>query len=329
MTVRIGFAGAGFIAGVHAGVLAALPDVRVSAVLEPDEARAHAFEARTGARPLPSYEALLEESDAVYICVPNTLHAGLAVEALDADRHVFSEKPMATTLADASGVRAAAGRSDAVYQVGFNRRFAPVYRDLKGRIESGELAPRWGHVKMNRGELQRPRWVDDTSLTGGFLYETPVHVFDLACWLFGPLDEVVCRAAQTAYRELDDFAMLLTFRSGLTATFCSSAHATWLFPFERLEVYGEHAVAVSEEMERITFQRSLDAESWTLDVTQLPMPRRWGYAQEDEAFVAAVRGEAPPAVSAADGERAVRLVDACYRAARTREPVRMEDEGRG
>lgn len=325
--LRIGFIGAGFIAGVHAGVLASRPDVRVAAVVEPDSARARSFAAEHGARAVPGLEALLEESDAVYICAPNALHAELAVAALAAGKHVFSEKPMATSPADGRRVREAAARARCVYQIGFNKRFAPSYRTLKARIETGELTPRWADLKMNRGELRQPAWVADPARTGGYLYETPIHLLDLAVWLFGPLGEVVCRARQTCSQQLDDFAMLLTFASGLTATLCSSAHTTWLYPFERVEVYGEHAIAVGEEMERITFQLALEAEPETLDVAHLPMPVRWGYAAENEAFLSAVRGEGPVEVGAEEGLRAVEIVDACYRAAETGEAVRLDDAG--
>jgi myo-inositol 2-dehydrogenase/D-chiro-inositol 1-dehydrogenase len=328
MALRIGFAGAGFIAGVHAEVLAQLPDVEVAAFVDPDEQRSRDLASKTGARHVSSLEALLQECDALYICVPNALHARIAVEALEAGKHVFSEKPMATTLEDARRVHAAAQASEGVYQIGFNRRSAPVYQAVKERIDGGELSPRWAHMKMNRGDLQQPPWVADASLTGGFLYETPIHALDLAMWLLGPVEEVVARAAQNVSDQLDDFAMLFTFASGVTATFCSSAHTTWLFPFERVEVYGEHAVAVTDEMERVTFQAGINTASETRDVTHLPMPERWGYAPADEAFVAACRGLGPPAASADDALRSIELVDACYRAAASREAVRTHNEGR-
>ena len=323
--LQVGFIGAGFIAGVHAQVLAGIDDVQVAAIVDPHEGRALALAANVGARTLPSVEALLGEVDAVYLCAPNAFHAGLAIAALDAGLHVFSEKPMATSLADARRVREAAAQAKGVYQIGFNKRFAPIYRALKERIESGELNPRWAHMKMNRGELQRPAWVADPSLSGGFLYDTPIHLLDLSCWLFGPLQEVVCRAARTCAEQLDDFAMLLTFQSGLSATLCSSAHTTWLFPYERVEVYGDHAVAVTEEMERVTFQIGLEVEAATQDVSHLPMAERWGYLAEDEAFLAAVRGEEAPAVGALVAERAIEVVDACYRAAETRQPVTFSE----
>jgi myo-inositol 2-dehydrogenase/D-chiro-inositol 1-dehydrogenase len=324
--LRVGFAGAGFIAGVHADVLAGLPDVRIAAVHDPDPARAHEFAAKCGADAFASFEQLLDAADAVYVCSPNAYHAEQALSALAAGKHVFSEKPMGTSLDDARRVLEAARAARAargVYAIGFNRRLGPVYQSLKQRIDAGELTPRWAHMKMNRGELVKPAWVADPTVSGGFLYESTIHLLDLADWLFGPLDAITCHASQTCAEQLDDFAMLLSFASGMTATFCSSAHATWLFPFERIEVYGDHASGVTEELDRVTFALGLDGEPATLDFSERPFAERWGYRQEDEAFLAALRGEGDPAVGAAEGYRAIELVDACYRAAESGRPAKL------
>jgi myo-inositol 2-dehydrogenase/D-chiro-inositol 1-dehydrogenase len=117
--------------------------------------------------------------------------------------------------------------------------------------------------------------------------------------------------------------MLLTFESGVTATFCSSGHTTPLVPFQRLEVYGDYATAVTSEADSVTFQLALDAGPETVDASGLSWSERWGYKAEDEAFLAACRGEAPPPVGAADAERVVALIEECYRAAETRETVRL------
>jgi myo-inositol 2-dehydrogenase / D-chiro-inositol 1-dehydrogenase len=310
---RVGFVGAGFIANVHAGILAADSRVRVTAVFDPDEQHASLFALRHGATAVPSLDDLLGEIDALYICSPNALHAATALRALEAGLHVFSEKPMATSLADADGVLAAARTAPGVYQAGFNRRFAGVYLALKRRIHEG-LTPASALLKMNRGELQRPAWTGDPAISGGFLYETPVHMLDMARHLFGEPADVVVRARSTVYEQLDDFSMLLTFASGMSATLTASAHATWLFPFERVEVYGDHAIAATEEMERITFASGIGQPSQTLDFAQQPFEERWGYVEEDRRFVDAICGVGAPAVTAEDARSTTALVDRCYRA---------------
>lgn len=314
--LRIGFAGAGFIANVHAGLVAADARVRVAAVYDADPSAAALFALRHGATVLPALDDLIGAVDALYICTPNATHAAIAMRALEAGLHVFSEKPMATSLADARLVHAAAlGARSRVYQAGFNRRFALVYKELRTRIASGVLAPTSALLKMNRGELQKPAWTGDPAISGGFLYETPVHMLDLARFLFGEPVEVICRARATVYDQLDDFSMLFTFASGMTAVLAASAHTTWLFPFERIEVYGAHMIAATEEMERITFGRGIGEAAETIDVAQAPFERRWGYAEEDALFVSAVLDGDPVAVGADEALRTTELVERCYLAA--------------
>ena len=316
-TLRIGFVGAGYIAGVHADILARDPRVQVSGVFDPDLPRVAAFALKTGAVVAPSLDDLIGDIDALYICSPNATHADIAMRALGAGIHVFSEKPMATSLEAARAVLDASRRARGVYQAGFNRRFASVYRELKMRIAERGLVPTSALLKMNRGELLRPAWTGDPLISGGFLYETPIHMLDLARFLFGEPVEVVCRARTTVYDQPDDFSMLFTFAEGMSAVMASSAHATWLFPFERVEVYGAHSIAATEEMERITFAEGIGQDAITLDFAQQPFDLRWGYLEEDGHFVDAICGVGEPAVSAAEAFATTELVEHCYAAART------------
>jgi myo-inositol 2-dehydrogenase/D-chiro-inositol 1-dehydrogenase len=310
--VRVGFAGAGHIAGVHAGILARDRRVRVSAAFDPDVGRLAAFAETTGAETTASFDDLLTSVDAVYICTPNALHAEMARRALDAGLHVFSEKPMATSLADARAVADAARRGRGLYQLGFNRRYASVYKELKRLLDSGELTAFSALLKMNRGELRSPAWTGDPAISGGFLYETPIHMLDLARHLFGEPVDVVCRGRAAVYDQADDFSMLLSFTSGTTAALVTNAHATWHPPFERVEVYGDHATAVTEEMERITIVGGLGQAPRVVDASGEPFEERWGYVEEDGAFVDAIRGEGPVSVGVEEGLRTTELVARCH-----------------
>src|SRR5262249_30765380 len=173
---------------------------------------------------------------------------------------------------------------------------------------------RWGHVKMNRGELLEPAWVADESLTGGFLYESTIHILDLLRWLLGDVIEVQGHGARTAYPQIDDVALVLRFESGVATTLCSSAHATWLFPYERVELYGVHTALVTEELDRVSATGGARTLATTEDVSALGRLEKHGYLEEDRAFLDAVLGVRPPAPDAEDAYRAVELVEACYRA---------------
>jgi myo-inositol 2-dehydrogenase/D-chiro-inositol 1-dehydrogenase len=326
MALSIGLIGAGEVATLHAGILAADPRVRVAGVYDNVPERAEAFGRRFGCPAQPSLDAVLAASQAVYICTPNTTHAELALAVLAAGRHVFCEKPFAIQLEDARRVHEAAARTKVVFQVGHNRRFAPVYQFLKEAIAGGRLQPHAVHARMNRGELLRPPWVWNSRLTGGFLYETPVHMFDLMRFFFGEVQWVQAAAQAREHGEWDDFSLLLNFASGVHATMTTYGHATWHFPFERFEVFGHHATYETFEMERIAYTTALDAPTTTLDYSQLSRNERWGYAQEDRMFVDALEGRGTAPVTPDDGLKVVQLITACYAGARSGERIYLQPE---
>lgn len=317
MPVRVGVLGAGFIGRIHARNLAADRRVELAGVADAVPEAAARLAAEVGTRALPDLAALLDAgAGAVYVTTPNTAHVEPVMAALRHGAHVFSEKPMATSLEAAWRIRTAAGEARGVYQIGFNRRFANVYRFVRGLIDERRLRPLAAQLKHNRGELRQPPWTADPQVTGGYLYETPVHLFDLARFLLGDVAEIQGWAGQNVYSEPDAFAMLLRFRTGAIASLTSVAHASWLFPSERVEVYGDHAAAATEELERASFSPAARAQAESIDCAVLPFEQKWGYEAEDRLFIDAALGERPPAVTAEDGYRATELVEACYRAAR-------------
>jgi myo-inositol 2-dehydrogenase/D-chiro-inositol 1-dehydrogenase len=316
MPHKIGIVGAGGAGSIHAAILAKDARVTLQSVFDVDKAHAQAMATKFGCQPARSLEELFNECDAVYICTPNTTHEDIATQVLDAGKHVFCEKPFALTLEYATRLRNRAVRSGLVYQVGHNRRFAPVYKILKGAIDLGEFRPLSVHAKMNRGELINPPWVWNSSLTGGFLYETPVHMFDLMTYFFGKVEWVQVAARAHEHGELDDFSILLSFHSGLQATMKTYAHASWHFPFERFEVYGMHATYETFEMERISFTSGLENRTTTYDFSLATMHEKWGYVEEDCLFVDALDGKSPAPVTADDGYNVVELIEACYQSAK-------------
>jgi len=313
--LKIGFIGAGYIAGVHASILARDERVKIAAIHDLEKTRAKRLAHSVGAGVAHSVAEVLAICEAIYITTPNTQHTEYAILAAEERKHIFCEKPMATNIADARRVLKASEKIDRVFQVGHNRRFAPVYAELK-RMLSETHQPHSAHVKMNRGELLNPEWVGDPKTTGGFLYETTIHMFDMLRFLFGEVKSVQAVGSSHEYQETDDFSVLFTFRGGMHATLASSADAGWLFPFERVEVFCHHATIVTREMESLTVSEGLDGRHTEQSMHQLSKEEKWGYAQEDRAFVDSIVESKPPAVTAVDGFKSVELVDAVYESVR-------------
>lgn len=321
--LRVGIIGAGYIGGLHAGVLARDDRVQIAAVHDAAAERAVRLAESTRSDIANNVAELIAGVEAVFITTPNTKHTEIAQAAIDAGKHVFCEKPVSTSIEEARAILNAASKSKSVFQVGHNRRFAPVYTTLKHMLsESGP--PHSAHVKMNRGELISPEWVGDPQVTGGFLYETPIHMFDMLRFLFGEVASLDAAGSAHEYPETDDFSVLLRFENGMHATMATCADASWLFPYERIEVFCHHRTFVTREMESITQSEGLDGRHLTKTMQQLSKEEKGGYVQEDRAFVDSVLAGTTAAVTALDGFKSVELVDACYRAVQTGERVYLE-----
>lgn len=322
--IKIGIIGAGYIAGVHAGVLARDERVQITAVHDVVPAASEKLAVAHNATAVASPLEVLERSDAVYVTTPNTQHVSLAIAAVEAGKHVFCEKPLATSIDAAQKVFKKASNASTVFQVGHNRRFAPVYATLK-RMLSETHEPHSAHVKMNRGELLKPEWTGDPEVTGGFLYETPIHMFDMMRFLFGEVESLHAIGSRHEYKEIDDFSVLLKFASGMHATLATAADASWLFPFERVEVFCHHATLVTREMESLTCSSNLEGHLTEQTMQQLPREEKWGYLQEDRAFIDAIVNGSEPLVTAFDGLMSVELANAVYESVRSETPVQIRN----
>ena len=309
MTLKIGIAGYGYIGQVHHENLKQDPRAEVAAIYDADPAR-------RGAVPAASYEELLDRCEAVYIGAPNRRHCDMALQAIAAGKHVFLEKPFSVTLDDARRLHEAAAASRKVFQVGHNRRFAPAYKKLKELL--AQSPAHTAHIKMNRGELLKPAWTGDDAVTGGYLYETPIHMFDMMRFQFGEIASLDARLSGK-----NEFSLLVEFVSGIHATFVTAAYASWFFPYERVEVFGEYATIETAEVEQIQWRIGLDTETQSQDFRAIDFPTRFGLAEGDRQFVDAVTNGTPPPVTAFDGLRSVELVDACYRSAAANTRIRV------
>src|SRR5262245_42319049 len=137
--LSFGLIGAGWIGSFHGETLARrLPYARLVAVADPVPGAAERLSApRSYREPLDLIAD--PEIDAVAICSPAASHTDLVVAATQAGKHVFCEKPMALTLDDADRAIDAALLAGVALQVGFNRRFAADFAEMRVRIGDGAI----------------------------------------------------------------------------------------------------------------------------------------------------------------------------------------------
>ncbi|MEW6362311.1 MAG: Gfo/Idh/MocA family oxidoreductase [Acidobacteriota bacterium] len=319
--IKLGIIGTGYIGNVHGRIYSRDERVEIAALYDIVTEKAQMTARSIGGKVCSSREELLDACDAVLICTPNRTHKEIALHALAEGKHVFCEKPFSVGIADAAELRDAANSSGKVVQVGHNRRFAPVYQRLKDLLR--DETPHSANVKMNRGELKVPEWTGDVGVTGGFLYETTIHLFDMLRFQFGEIEEMAAYGSRHEYPELDEFSIIFRFRDGFHCTFSSSSDASWLFPFERVEVFCHHRTILTEEMERLLDSRGMDANFDVFACHMFEKEEKWGYVQEDRAFIDSIISGTEPPVTAEDGFRSVELVESVYKAIETGDKIRF------
>ena len=231
--LKVGLIGCGKIAqAVHLPVLLSMQqDVEITALAEPDEQRRKEAAARVpSAHATANWQEVLERStaSAVLICLPTHLHAQAATEALSRGMHVYLEKPLATSLAEAAPVIDAWKQANAdrrVGMIGFNYRFNPLVVESKALLEAGRI----GRVVAVRSMFSHfaktlPDWKQSRKTGGGVLLDLASHHADLVSFILNEPITHVSATVGSVRAEHDTATLEMRTASGvLVQSFFSSA----------------------------------------------------------------------------------------------------------
>jgi predicted dehydrogenase len=346
--VRIGLVGGGMIGSTHAAVLQtiaqALPErLELVAVADPDPEARQRFQALYGWRAAyADHRALLGGAavDAVFVCTPTVYHAEIVRDVAAAGRHLFCEKPLAMSLAEARAMQDAVARAGVRAQIGLVLRFSAIYAVMRDLLRDPALGAPMAVVFRDdqcfpiRG-LHDTRWRADRRQTaGGTLIEHGVHDLDLLTWLFGPI--ATLRAWQqnhAGHHGVEDYvAVELAFATGLRAQLVTIWHDMAQRPSNRrLEIFCRRGFIASEADMRgdIALQRGdepLASLRWPaiharfaalLGRADRAFSDWYGvpYLLQDLSFIEALLAERTPDPDLAAGVEAQRLAAAVYEAA--------------
>ena len=231
------------------------------------------------------------EVDAVFVLTRHDLHGRLVVQALEAGKHVFTEKPLALTGEELDAIAKAREASPGDVMVGFNRRFAPLVTKLAAHF-AGRTHPLVMHYRINAGVIPPEHWIHDPREGGGRILGEGCHFVDLCQHLAGaPPTRVFaeCIAGDTRFRGDDNVAITLRFADGSVATLLYTAMGDSRQGKEFLEVFGEGRAA------RLDDFRTLELQSGGRTVREKSANQDKGFEEEMRRFLAAVRtgGEMP------------------------------------
>lgn len=240
--LKVGLIGMGWWGGTMLRVLAGSPDIRIVAATDVDPAKA-ALAAERDARFLPTFEAVIAdpEVEGVILCTPQQFHADQIIATATAGKHVFCEKPLCLTRADAERAVAVCREHNRVLGVGHERRFEPPIIDLMNRIKAGELGTIL-QVEANFSQdkflaLPPGNWRISASNPVGPVTATGIHLLDLSTAILGPAERALTSLSTlaTSFENGDTLAMTLNFKSGGNALLS----AILTTPFDgRIAVYG-------------------------------------------------------------------------------------------
>lgn len=186
-------------------------------------------------------EGIIRDPDIpnIVIATRHNSHAALVCEALEANKNVFVEKPLALTLEELASVEAAYARSNKLLMVGFNRRFAPHIQIAK-RALNGVREPKSFLMLMNAGSIPTDHWVHDPIVGGGRIIGEACHYIDLMRYLAdSPIVSVQARRMggdELAVKE-DKAVIILGFADGSFGTIHYLANGGSSFPKERIEIF--------------------------------------------------------------------------------------------
>jgi predicted dehydrogenase/threonine dehydrogenase-like Zn-dependent dehydrogenase len=250
--------------------------------------------------------------DAVLIATRHDLHAGVAAEALRRDLAVFVEKPLALDEVGLAQVMDAWRSSGRVLQVGFNRRFAPAFRQLKGHF-AARRAPLVMAYRVNAGAVAPSSWVVDPVQGGGRLIGEVCHMVDLLAALAeAPVASVFCQPLPNGAQ--DDLLLSLTFAEGSLGSIVYASGGDRALPKERLEVFCGGRSAVLDDFQALELHAGGRA-------TRSGSRQDKGHAAELRAFLAAVRRGGPSPLSPEDAAHVTRVTFAAVQSARSGLPV--------
>ncbi len=230
------------------------------------------------------------------ITTRHNLHAAQAMAGLDAGKDVFVEKPLALNRAELASVMAAQQRSGRRLMVGFNRRFAPMVKEMRSFLAE-RRRPLVGIYRCNAGAIPPEHWTQDPAVGGGRIIGEACHFVDLLQYLVGaPPLEVYARAARTEQGIVEDEAILtLTFADGSVGTVIYAAGGDKSFSKERIEIIGDGRVAVLDDFRSLELIQQGKRRSQTKR-----MRTDKGHRGEWEALAEAVRSAAPTPISLED-----------------------------
>jgi 1,5-anhydro-D-fructose reductase (1,5-anhydro-D-mannitol-forming) len=329
-TLGFGVIGIGDIVnGTIAPAILADPKSSLVAAVSRDQGRADAFGTQFDVDFVTTdYDSMLrrDDVDVVFIATPNALHAQQAIAAARAGKHVFCDKPLATSVADAYKVAQACEDEGVILGLNFHYRHLPWVEAARDIIRSGQLGEiQTIEVDVGSGTRNYTNWRADPEIAGiGSVFNVGVHMLDVLSVILDAEPQTVSamfdEAPGSGKVEMQAL-ILIAFDNGTLAY--ANCNEKTAHPRNTITIQGSKGRLVGDNVTRSREEGTLhlltsDAKS----STSYPPPGAHQLCVSQ--FVDAVLSGEPPRATGVDGLRSMQLCDAIAMSVRTRQHVTVE-----
>ena len=331
--LRLGIIGAGRIGKVHCESIGRyVKDAVVACIADPFmNAETEKTVKALGAKKVTKdYREMLADKsiDAVLICSSTDTHAKISIEAIEAGKHVFCEKPVDHDVDKILEVKAALAKSNVKYQVGFNRRFDHNFEAVRDAIASGKI----GHLDVLKICSRDPGAppVEYIKVSGGIFLDMTIHDFDMVRFLSGDeVESVYAVGGVTVDKaigeagDIDTAIITMKLKGGTLAVIDNCRRATYGYD-QRAEAFGALGqVAIANDCKSSAVIS--DANGVTAEKPLYFFLERYmqAYVKEITEFVDCIVNDKPVSVGIEDGLQAVAIGIAAKKSLETGMPVKL------
>ena len=301
--MKVGCIGMGWWSDVLADAIKRSGKLEIVSCFSRSEEKRNAFAKKYGCRAASSFDSILKDNgvEGIINTTPNDAHLETTAAAARAGKHVFLDKPIANTIADARAITQACRKAGVVLAIGYQRRRESQFRWVKKRIDEGafgRLVNAESNISRDRaGKVDLGSWRYQASgMPGGVMLQIGIHYTDVLEYLVGPVAAVSARLAQLVLPgdNPDVASLVLEHENGALSTLNASyASASENYV---MNIYGKEASAYYDLHQGLRFVRrdNPGAEA-------VACAKNDAIVEELEEFAAAARGGPEPEMT---GERA-------------------------
>jgi predicted dehydrogenase len=333
LPIRAAALGMGWWSDVLADAVKRSGEIEIVACYTRSPDKRKAFAKKYGCRPADSYEAMLRDDsiEAIINTTPNNVHAETTRAAAQAGKHVFLDKPIANTIADARALTTACRKAGVVLALGYQRRKESHFRWIRKRIEDGvfgKLVNAEANISRDRlGQFQLGSWrYTAEGMPGGVMLQIGIHYTDVLEYLMGPIKAVRGSLAQLVLpgENPDIASLILEHENGALSTLnaCYASASEYYL----MNIYGKEATAYYDLHNGLRWLKR-----GTSTASPVTCAKNDTICEELEEFAEAVRGKGEPEMDGEKGTASLAVLLAGIRSAREGRRVEiaeiLDDDG--